>query len=192
MSLKFTFIWVQFFYRLLALPFASLIRNIFLSLSVASCCASIQLVPCDAVNRNKVSKEKIKNKKGGVDVLKLCCDWRHHKEPVEYGISLNLEDLSPYYPGLARVCCICTWSRLFYRLIVFITSFLRWQSLEGLILSGKPQCHLAEFYKHLCRHLLHWRRTQRSPLKRWYQFTETTPPPPQPKNLVILCSQSRT
>jgi hypothetical protein len=23
-----------------------------------------------------------KENKGGVDVLKLCCDWRHHKEPV--------------------------------------------------------------------------------------------------------------
>jgi hypothetical protein len=25
-----------------------------------------------------------KENKGGVDVFKLCCDWRHHKEPVGY------------------------------------------------------------------------------------------------------------
>jgi hypothetical protein len=29
--------------------------DLFLPLGVASCCASIQLVPCDSVNRNKVS-----------------------------------------------------------------------------------------------------------------------------------------
>jgi hypothetical protein len=83
---------------------------------------SIQLVPYEAVNRNKVSIRQLplfyfsfthymfrplrailkwdiqldvfkdysyyngsvvhKNKKGTVDVLKLCCDWRHHKESV--------------------------------------------------------------------------------------------------------------
>jgi hypothetical protein len=33
----------------------TLISYCFLSLDIASCCASIQLVPCDSVNRNKVS-----------------------------------------------------------------------------------------------------------------------------------------
>jgi hypothetical protein len=41
----------------LLFSFPRFIKNfyLFLSLGVASCCASIQLVPCDSVNRNKVS-----------------------------------------------------------------------------------------------------------------------------------------
>jgi hypothetical protein len=40
------------------------------------------LVSYDAANRNKVSirQEEIK---GSVDVLKLCCDWRHHRKPSQ-------------------------------------------------------------------------------------------------------------
>jgi hypothetical protein len=56
--------------------------------------------------RNDVVSEK-EIKKGGVDILKLCCDWRYHKEPVGYLRRLSIKMWEPLRLKTLRASGAC-------------------------------------------------------------------------------------